>query len=164
MAPKRNSLQQASLSLLLSLLSPRMQPPFLLLPTHRCKARNEVVLRGRSRRRRRCCQPCHDCREVRTASPKPPLWLSSRLLPSSASSPTTSWWWSSPASSVRWRQWWWLLLLRLLKRLLLSLFQPPNPQTVSRLIQGDSFFNKGTCQHFISTSVTTKYIEVGHVK
>ena len=47
MAPKRNSLQQASLSLLLSLLSPRMQPPFLLLPTHRCKARNEVVLRGR---------------------------------------------------------------------------------------------------------------------
>ena len=35
MAPKRNSLQQASLSLLLSLLSPRMQPPFLLLPTHR---------------------------------------------------------------------------------------------------------------------------------
>ena len=130
MAPKRNSLQQASLSLLLSLLSPRMQPPFLLLPTHRCKARNEVVLRGRSRRRRRCCQPCHDCREVRTASPKPPLWLSSRLLPSSASSPTTSW-----SSASWWWWWWWLLLLpRLLKRLLLSLFQPPNPQTVSRLI------------------------------
>ena len=71
MAPKRNSLQQASLSLLLSLLrlvyatSQQLLSSSCVLPSTHI---GSVKLVQRSsppcgrRRRRRRCQPCHDCR------------------------------------------------------------------------------------------------------